>query len=309
MKQGLAYMLFLLLAISICIQACTRPFGPRLPVAPVPAAPTSTPTLAPIASPTFTPTGTPSATPVATLSGWDISGPVSITPGEYSYSYIALHAGAYLELGYPSGSVTFDVSDYFSMATGSTIIGSGMEVVPLTGAGTPADATSGAGAGHGGAGGSDALGNPGGTTYDNPLAPFLTGYAGGAGACSAESGGGLFRVNASSGSATLNGLILMNGTPGYACDSGGVLSSGGASGGSIYIQASSIVGSGNLDANGGAGAANSDSANNSGGGGGGIIVLSTHTANNFTGVASVLGGTAVSPAHGGQVGVFNQTTY
>jgi hypothetical protein len=116
-------------------------------------------------------------------------------------------------------------------------------------------------------------------------------------------------VNAPSGSATLNGVIIMDGTSASQCGGDLAMSEGAGSGGSIYIQASSIVGSGSLAADGGAGYAPGVSANNSGGGGGGIIVLSTHTANNFTGTASVQGGTAVSPATAGQVGAYNQTTY
>jgi hypothetical protein len=98
----------------------------------------------------------------------------------------------------------------------------------------------------------------------------------------------------------------MNGGPSYFCS----YHTGAGSGGTVFIQADDIEGSGSLLADGGAGGINAtDPTYNAGGGGGGIIVLSHHTADNFAGTASVNGGGATSPAAPGSAGVFNQTSY
>lgn len=102
----------------------------------------------------------------------------------------------------------------------------------------------------------------------------------------------------SNGAATLDGTITMNGITASAfCNAG---YSGGA-GGSIFIQANVILGSGSLSANGGAGTGCS------GGGGGGIIVLSDHGGDNINSSAVSINGGA--GAHNGGNGIFSEINF
>ncbi len=249
-----------------------------------------------------TPTSTPTST--ATLTGLDISGPVTLSGGNYDYSYVHVHSNT-LYLG---GPVTFSLTGYFALDAGASI--TGWAGYSVTEPGVPSNfASGGAGGGHGGTGGADAQGNSGGSAYDNILAPTLPGSWGGGGSCSQQGfAGDLIQVNVVNGPATLNGIIFASGGAGTVSNCvGAAMATGGASGGTIFIQADTIEGNGALLADGGAGGAGSTY--NSGGGGGGIILLSTHTANNFTGTNSVQGGIASSPAQAGQPGAFNNTTY
>ncbi len=271
--------------------------------------PTATCTGTPTNSPTGTPTSTPSATPSATLTGLDIysaGAPTTIVAGTYQYSYVHIHTGGILEAA-AGGPISILVSQYFAVDSGATFIGDG---TGESTSGTPSNTSASAGAGHGGAGGSDGLGNAGGSTYDSLTAPTLPGSMGAFRNCGNDYGaygGGFLYVGVAGGPATLNGWISEDGSSSFVCSGA---PSGAGSGGAIFIQAGTIVGTGVLWANGGNGLADSSGGgDNAGGGGGGIIVLSTQTANNFTGTYSVSGGTAVSPAQPGQAGAFNQTTY
>ncbi len=281
---------------------CERKISSAPPPAPaVAATSTYTATMTLTQTMTTTPTNTATVTPSATPGGWDITSWVSIGGGTFSYSYIHIAAGGTLA----GGSVTLNVSNYFVMDSGSTLTAGSTNGTT----GTPANLTSSAGAGHGGTGGQDGLGNAGGAAYDNTMAPSYGGSPGGSGTCpiGGRPGGGMILIQAPNGSATFNGLVSANGGDSINC-SGGLPGSG--SGGSIYIMANDIEGSGYLQANGGSGIADTSArADNSGGGGGGIIVLSSHSVNNFSGTYSVQGGTAVSPAQPGQPGSFNQATY
>ncbi len=283
---------------------CERKINSAQPLAPaIAATSTYTATMTLTQTMTTTPTNTATVTPSTTPSGLDVtSSPTSIAAGTYSYSYIHIAAGGTLAV---EGGVTFNVSNYFAMDSGSTLVGFNTNGTT----GTPANLTSSAGAGHGGTGGQDGLGNAGGAAYDNPMVPSYGGSPGGNGTCpiGGRPGGGMILIQAPNGSATFNGLVSAIGLDSINC-SGGLPGSG--SGGSIYIMANDIEGSGFLQANGGSGIADTSTrADNSGGGGGGIIILSSHSVNNFSGTNSVQGGTAISPAQPGQPGSFNQTTY
>jgi hypothetical protein len=128
-----------------------------------------------------------------------------------------------------------------------------------------------------------------GIANDDSAGPTLMGSAG-----NATAGGGLLRVNATS--ATLNGSIQMN--------SNNSANGGAGAGGTIYIQANTIFGNGNLQAVGGP-AITPDT----GGGGGGIICLSVHSGYYFTGTTQVTGGNGVSSSNDGANGFFTQTGY
>ena len=142
---------------------------------------------------------------------------------------------------------------------------------------------SGSGAGHGGYGGNGATGALGGNAYDNISQPFQSGSGGGNGAGNNSSlnpggsGGGALNANIS-GTLRVDGVITARGLGGAG------ESSGGGSGGSIFITTGGFAGTGSLSADGGAGRLP-----NGGGGAGGMIAVATGT-NTFTGSLSAHGG-------------------
>lgn len=248
---------------------------------------------------TLTPTSTP------TLPALDVPEGASVTigPGTFYYSSAQISGTVYYVQ-----AVTLVVLGNFTMGSGSNMV-SDWESADTETLGSPALSTSAAGAGHAGQGGKDGLGNLGGPTYDSPFAgPGHPGSPGAPRNCvSGAVGGSSLAIEVTTGTATLNGTISSEGNGSGFC---GPTSPGGAgSGGSIFIIADTVTGSGALQADGGQGYSDSSGVDNAGGGGGGYIVLSYHTANTFTGTNSELGGTAVSPAQAGGAGVFNLTTY
>jgi hypothetical protein len=242
---------------------------------------------------------TATATPVMTpLTGLDINGPaVTITTGSYNYLYVHIHNGTTVFIVGPSlavtnAAVTLTCSTYFLMDSGCTVNGNGAGY----------DFQSGPGAG-----GTVGIG----INNDYSMGPTIMGSGGGAGG----KGGALFRVNVPNGTATINGTITMNGLSS---------NNGGGAGGTIFIQADSILGTGNLLANGGDGGSVASNGGfggghggystcaattASGGGGGGIILFKDHSGNFFTGTVSVSGGTSPSPCGNSTDGPFNETTY
>jgi hypothetical protein len=125
------------------------------------------------------------------------------------------------------------------------------------GGGVSAD-ESGSGGGYGGAGAGGAGGQP----YGSEATPTDLGSGGGGGWAGAGSGGGAIELNVSA--LTLNGTISANGAGGVY----GVWNwSGGGSGGSLYVVAGSLAGSGSFSVNGGGGGV--------GGGGGRMAVYYT----------------------------------
>ncbi len=175
---------------------------------------------------------------------------------------------------------TLNLTGNFTLASGSTFSanGTGYSGGSTTGVGpgggTWASGFYGGGGGYGGAGatGSSSYG-VGGPTYGSASAPIDLGSEGGGDlASSSGDGGGAIRINATSGTVTINGTISANGS------AGGSSVSAGGSGGSIYITAATTAGTGSITANGGAGGSGS-----AGGGGGGRLGLYYVTAQNHTG--------------------------
>jgi hypothetical protein len=236
----------------------------------------------------------------------DISSFVSIGPGTYNYSYLALHPGADM---YVNGPVTFNLTSYFSIeSSGCTLTSLDFETL-----GSPAGSSN-AGGAHIGAGGADGRGNAGGAAYDSGSNPKYSGSISGSACYTYLTGisGAFLKVNVPSGAATLNGFLNLNGSSSdhFACGVTLWHPTGGAGGGTFVIQADTITGSGTILANGGDGGVCSwDSTYNSGAGGGGAIVLSHHTSDSFTGTTNVSGGIATSPAVSGGDGVFTQTSF
>lgn len=271
--------------------------------------PTRTETTPPTDTPTFLATDTETATTTSTPPCLYISSPTTILAGTYHYSCVELDNPGQIYID--GEGVTLNVDNYYTSSGSCSIYGQASTL----NSGSPIDIAghiSNAGAGHGGTGGADGRGDPGGSTYDSATDPIYPGSIGGLGQCSGNhfNGGSAFRVNVLNGPATLTGTINMSGIADYNCGSN--TSTGGGSGGTIYIQADRLEGEDlYLAAMGAYGPASSASnALNAGGGGGGIIALSYHTANHLTNFGtSVAGGIAVAPAQKGSDGVFNITTY
>ena len=179
-------------------------------------------------TPTATPTGTPSGpTATATPSGWNILGPVTLTTGAYSFGYVHIHPNGVLTV---NGAVTLELSGYFTLDAGATVLGDGAGYAAQAGPG--ASTNQGTGGSHGGQGGGPGgiSGNP---ANDNAMGPTLMGSGGSSGNCvqTGGGGGGLFCVDAPQGAVTLNGLISMNGASFSPCSPLSAQGGGGGAGG------------------------------------------------------------------------------
>lgn len=144
----------------------------------------------------------------------------------------------------------------------------------------------GSGGGHGGYGGSGGVGPGGGATHGNLSAPLDFGARGG-GAGSQKpgsAGGGAIRL-------TVNGALRVDGRISANGLSSEVPNNGGGSGGSVWITAGTLSGSGLISANGGAGNGLG------GGGGGGRIALSA----DFSGAGTAYGGGGASRGGAGTI--------
>ncbi len=113
-----------------------------------------------------------------------------------------------------------------------------------------------------------------------------------AGSSFGGAGGGAIRITAT-GSVVVNGKISANGLDGQAS---GATSGGGGAGGSVWIEADSLSGSGLIEARGGSAA---DVQYQGGGGGGGRVVVLCTASNTFNGTASVAPGITGSSQDGG----------
>ncbi len=245
----------------------------------------------------------------------------NLTTGLYTFSCVHIGAGGVVSI---YGAVTI-MTTCFTLDAGATISGTGNGYLGNTGGGpgvgwggavtcacVPPLLGFGGGGGHGGAGATFCDGAscaPGGTTNDNPANPTLMGSAGGnvqGLLIGSGSGGALLKIivydpvaNAVA-PATVNGTIDMTGGAGgsdYTDDE----YSGGGAGGAVYLEASTLSGTGLVQANGGA-------ANYSGGGGGGLISF-LENLTSFPGTTSVVGGiSASSSSDDGAPGTVTFTT-
>jgi len=165
-----------------------------------------------------------------------------------------------------------------------------------TGAGVSDGWSAGGGGGHGGKGGASTSGISGGLTNGSASEPVSLGSGGGAGYGTAVgnavggSGGGAIRLTVG-GRLELNGKITACGGNGF--PSGAYVRGGGGAGGSIWITADQLTGSGLIKAIGG------DSLQG-GGGGGGRIALYLRDRSGFLGTLSSNGGS--SSANAGAAG-------
>jgi hypothetical protein len=195
-------------------------------------------------------------------------------------SNLTVRAGSQLTVD-PFGSLTLGVLSNIDIAANASIsvTGSGNRFGQGPGAGATLN-SKGGGAGYGGEGGASASGAGGGITYGSVIQPADRGSGGGAGGnptIIGSEGGGILRLSVG-GALNIEGTISADGNIGLQEDSGG------GSGGSIWLSANHISGSGGITAKGG----NGDLYGGGGGGGGRIAVYSP--ANTFTGLVTIAGG-------------------
>jgi hypothetical protein len=259
---------------------------------------TCTPTASPssTASPTASPTATvtPTSTPYGPLT---LSTSLTLTAGTYYFTSVHILAGGSLFVSGLS-AVTLMVSGDFSLDSGGLVQGTGLGYGQVSGpgyAGAPGYYAT-VGAGHGGQGGANVWHDAVGPTYDSATAPILPG-SGDAGA-----GGAALRI-AATGNVYLNGSIHMDGVLDTTFCGGG-----GGAGGSVYVTAQNIYGSGTISADGSKGGdcpSFGPNTEGGGGGGGGRINLCAAGSYAYTGSSTVLGGLhgcGLSCASSGSVG-------
>jgi hypothetical protein len=213
-------------------------------------------------------------------------------PAEYTFDHLIIDSGVTLEcqgdpavineasggtMGDPHGlGITINATN---MAIEGTLSANGLGFPQ--GEGPEVGHTgheSAGGAGHGGSGGHGGS-TPGGSTYGMLSQPTALG-SGGVVSISSHCGGpggGAIKLNVSS-TLTVNGTVSANGGGSTQYGSGGA-------GGSVWIVADILAGSGSVTADGGS----SSSTNKSGGGGGGRIALEWQT-RTFDGVIRAKGG-------------------
>lgn len=153
------------------------------------------------------------------------------------------------------------------------------------GGGNPNSANRGPGGGHGGMGAFST--GIGGSAYGSFMNPTMLGSGGGAGShppYGGGNGGGAINITATN-SIINNGIISANGDIGQGvnCES-----SGGGSGGSVFLKSKDFYGNGQVLANGGNG--NSSCGGVAGGGGGGRIAINFSESYDYSGSISVVGG-------------------
>jgi hypothetical protein len=195
-----------------------------------------------------------------------VSGTTLTIEGTHPFLSLVLTNGAILT--HPGNTLVpphLILAGDFVVATGS--------VVDLTGRGFPAGQGPGAGptvsccaagGSHGGAGGRAEAGTFG-PTHGSPFQPISHGSGGGTAANygAGGAGGGALRITAL-GEVCIDGRFEADGTP-------GLRYAGGGAGGSLWIEARRLTGSGSISANGGLGE------ERGGGGGGGRIALHLDT--------------------------------
>jgi hypothetical protein len=178
---------------------------------------------------------------------------------------------------------------------GNSLILDSSSKILSTGFGHLAEQGSGAGiigygGSYGGLGGrnyeSSGLGQP----YGNEHLPDDLGSGGGNSIPTRKGGSGGGKINVLIyGQLTIDGQIISDGESGMTMGGWGYPATGAGSGGTVYISANNIIGTGTISANGG-------SASSDGGGGGGGRIAVYGNVDNFTGIFEALGGINSSTA-------------
>ncbi len=276
------------------------------------ATPSASASSTPSASATFTASPTPCALVVTSAQN------VTLTAGSYSYCFVQVQSGATLVV---QGEVLLNVSGNFQLDAGGVISGdyrghSGGAIAARGqgfGGGLTGTASAGAGGGgHASQGGHGGGGATGGPSYDTPSSPVFSGGGGGGGTMTTgEAGGAAIHVVAS-GTAVLAGNLNMRGaSAAVVAGSPNQGGAGGGAGGSIWIQAGDISGTGSLSVAGGNGGGFSSCGAGpcfgGGGGSGGMVNLCASGTNAFGGsiqLAGGGGGSGTTPGLGAQGGTY-----
>lgn len=170
------------------------------------------------------------------------------------------------------------------------------------------------GAGYGGDGGDGSV--PGGVVYGSPQNPLDPGSGGGyaewnTGGPIAHpveyggAGGGVIQLVVS-GNCVVDGSVTANGFQGrYGSSHFGEWAGGGGSGGSVWLQAATLLGRGQISADGGRGGSSTPSGSSRAGGGGGGRIALYYSCSSFTGLVAVRGGTG---SQSGQAGTLHTST-
>jgi len=228
-----------------------------------------------------------------------INGPHSFSSLEVSTNGVVSYTAGQSNLNLTvTGNMTVDLGGMVTVSG----LGYGSASGPGAGGVSAGSTAGGGGGGHGGAGGSG-NGGAGGAGYDSLTQPTQWGSAGGSSGpsnpTSGGAGGGAMQLTVG-GVLQVNGMIAANGAPGQVQSNGGAADpGGGGAGGSLWISAQTLNGSGNITANGGNGANGA-----AGGGAGGRIALYFNT-NSFSGNWSALGGSGYQ--YGGAGTIYTKT--
>lgn len=193
------------------------------------------------------------------------------------------------------GNLTIDSGSYISAN------GQGYAARHGQGAGYGSNNEAGSGGTHGGTGGISADNGVNPNTYGNELAPYYLGSGSGI-ENNGVAGGGAAIIRCL-GNAIVNGALSANGADGVVYLSS--WASGGGSGGSIFLSADNISGSGTIGASGGAGGG--AALGGGGGGGGGRVAVVYYSSNSFPegNIIASGGAGSVSPDRNGSDGTVN----
>jgi len=205
--------------------------------------------------------------------------------------------------------VTINLDGNLVVDPGSTISATGQGYTSANGPGKGAgtSSTSGAGGSYGGLGGTSYNSNQPGPIYGVNEAnfPYYLGSSGGAGQNGVGgSGGGAVTLRVL-GNATINGSISANGANGTGGISG--WKPGGGSGGSVFLIADNISGSGTISADGSAAPGDANYSPGAGGGGRVSLVYSTSQTVSLDNISADGGTAASTPTRDGAVGSINIT--
>ena len=251
------------------------------------------------------------------------------TAAPLGFGSIVVLPGGSITHGANAGSRSFvinlNVAQGFDLQAGATVSASGLGYAgagqntnqggfgPGGGKAVNNQAEGGGGGGHGGVGGNGRnFAGSGGAAYDSPTSPTDLGSGGGAGVNSGCSGGGAGgagggAVLIAAASLTVDGAVIANGNPGQNFGCGNDGGGGGGAGGTISLTAGTLAGTGQLQANGGAGATQ----NYQGGGGAGgrvaILVTGTDGSNlNIQANSGVSGGNGAGNGGAGTITINTQ---
>ncbi len=231
---------------------------------------------------------------MALLSG---GGSLTIPSGSELYANVGRNYSDVLVNGVLTHTSHDDTALYridYNVAGNMTVSGSGQVNVSekgfaMTKGDSPGVSGDGPGGGaHGGVGGAGAQRAGGSPAYGVPNTPTTLGSGGGDYAGAAGAGGGAVKLDVG-GTLTVNGSVNADGGYGGSASSRG---HGGGAGGSVWLIANNIAGTGSVTAKGGGSASGSSTSRHGGGGGGGRVAIYYHDDNMNFSALSVDGGIA-----------------